>query len=112
MTSWRRGRVVLLGDACHATTPFVGQGANQAIMDGFSLADKLRRLRDGELPSLEAAVGAYEQVRRPETRRIVRVSALIGAVETCRWPWSAVRDYFYGGDAIIRAMREQIKPKT
>jgi len=81
-------------------------------MDGFSLADKLRRLQVGELPSLEAAVGAYEAIRRPETERIVKMSAMIGAIETCSWPWSALRDYFYGGDAIIRAMREQIKPKT
>jgi 2-polyprenyl-6-methoxyphenol hydroxylase-like FAD-dependent oxidoreductase len=112
MKRWSQGRVVLLGDACHATTPFVGQGANQAIMDGFSLADKLRRLQAGEFSSLEAAIGAYEAIRRPETERIVKMSAMIGAIETCRWPWSAFRDYFYGGDMIVRAMREQIKPKT
>jgi 2-polyprenyl-6-methoxyphenol hydroxylase-like FAD-dependent oxidoreductase len=31
-------KVVLLGDSCHATTPFVGQGANQAMLDAYSLA--------------------------------------------------------------------------
>jgi salicylate hydroxylase len=34
-------KVVLVGDSCHATTPFVGQGANQAIADAYSLAGAL-----------------------------------------------------------------------
>ena len=41
--SWFEGRVVLLGDSCHATLPFVGQGANQAIEDAIVLADCLAK---------------------------------------------------------------------
>ena len=39
---WHRGRVVLIGDAAHATTPHCGQGAAQAIEDGIVLAAELR----------------------------------------------------------------------
>lgn len=41
--AWRFafGRVLLLGDAAHATTPNLGQGANQAIKDGLALVDCL-----------------------------------------------------------------------
>ena len=35
--AWHTGRVALMGDACHATTPFMGQGANQAIQVGACL---------------------------------------------------------------------------
>jgi salicylate hydroxylase len=39
--TWFQDRVVLLGDSCHATLPYVGQGANQAIEDAIVLADCL-----------------------------------------------------------------------
>lgn len=48
-------KVLLLGDSCHATTPFVGQGANQAIADAYSIVDKLMRKENGEFPTVEAA---------------------------------------------------------
>ena len=38
---WHRGRVVLLGDAVHATTPHLGQGAGMAIEDSIVLAEEL-----------------------------------------------------------------------
>ena len=38
---WHKGRVVLLGDAVHATTPHLGQGAGMAIEDSIVLADEL-----------------------------------------------------------------------
>jgi 2-polyprenyl-6-methoxyphenol hydroxylase-like FAD-dependent oxidoreductase len=40
---WHKGRVVLLGDAVHATTPHLGQGAGLAIEDAIVLADELSK---------------------------------------------------------------------
>lgn len=40
---WHRGRVVLLGDAAHATTPHLGQGAGMAIEDSIVLAEEIDR---------------------------------------------------------------------
>jgi salicylate hydroxylase len=66
---WGRGRVTLLGDACHPTLPFMAQGAVQAIEDGFVLARAL-----GEFDDVEHALRRYEDARRDRTGRMVRAS--------------------------------------
>ena len=47
---WSVGRVTLLGDACHPMLPFIAQGAAQAMEDGATLADCLRKI--GDVPRL------------------------------------------------------------
>jgi 3-(3-hydroxy-phenyl)propionate hydroxylase len=46
-TSFRRGRVLLAGDAAHINNPLGGMGMNGGIQDAFNLADKLARIRAG-----------------------------------------------------------------
>ncbi|SET56668.1 FAD-dependent monooxygenase [Hymenobacter actinosclerus] len=71
-----RGSVLLLGDAAHATTPNMGQGAGMAIEDAAVLARCLRPCR----ADLLAAFQAFERQRRPRTARIVRTSWHLGRV--------------------------------
>src|SRR5262249_12324260 len=66
---WSSGGVVLLGDAAHATTPGVGQGAAQAIEDAVVLASRVAH--GGELA---AALADYESIRRPRTRAVLKLS--------------------------------------
>ncbi len=73
---WHRGRVVLIGDAAHATSPHVGQGAAQAIEDGLVLRDELSREQ-----TLAEALDAYVDRRYERCRRIVEGSEAIGAWE-------------------------------
>jgi 2-polyprenyl-6-methoxyphenol hydroxylase-like FAD-dependent oxidoreductase len=66
---WSESRVVLVGDAAHATTPGVGQGAAQAIEDAVVLAD---RLAGGD--DLRAAFAEYESIRRPRAEAVLKMS--------------------------------------
>ena len=70
--AWHDGRVVLLGDAVHATTPHLGQGAGMAIEDSLVLADELSR-RD----TPEAAFEAYRARRFDRCKYIVEKSLAI-----------------------------------
>jgi len=70
---WHKGRVVLLGDAVHATTPHLGQGAGMAIEDGLVLADELSRHA-----SHEDAFAAYRERRFERCKYIVERSKAVG----------------------------------
>lgn len=70
---WHRGRVVLLGDAVHGTTPHLGQGAGMAIEDAIVLADEVARSSG----NLGDAFEAYQARRHDRCRYIVEASRAI-----------------------------------
>jgi salicylate hydroxylase len=63
LPEWTRGRVALLGDACHPMLPFMAQGAAQAIEDGATLAACLKN----NAFDVSAAFQAYVASRKPRT---------------------------------------------
>jgi salicylate hydroxylase len=69
---WTRGRITLLGDACHPMLPMMAQGAAQAIEDGAALAALLRSMPD----DVEGALARYEAVRKPRATRLQELSAV------------------------------------
>jgi salicylate hydroxylase/6-hydroxynicotinate 3-monooxygenase len=65
LPNWSKGRVVLLGDACHPMTPYMASGAAMALEDAVVLA---RCFEDCE--SLESAFRTYEATRKPRTSAV------------------------------------------
>lgn len=70
--NWYKDRVVLIGDAAHATTPHLGQGAGMAIEDSLVLADELDRTK-----SIPDAFAAFQKRRYERCRYIVESSVAI-----------------------------------
>lgn len=66
---WTKGRISLLGDAAHATLPFLAQGAVHSIEDGMVLS---RCLENVATADVAAALSRYEQARIERTSRMVR----------------------------------------
>jgi 2-polyprenyl-6-methoxyphenol hydroxylase-like FAD-dependent oxidoreductase len=66
---YARGRVALLGDAAHAMTPFLAQGAGQALEDAVVLAAELAGA--GPVP---AALDRYDRARRPRSQLVARMA--------------------------------------
>jgi 2-polyprenyl-6-methoxyphenol hydroxylase-like FAD-dependent oxidoreductase len=76
---WHKGNIVLMGDAAHATTPNLGQGACQAIEDAYVLADCLAStpLKAGSV--LEAFL-LFEKLRMEKANFVVKTSMQIASL--------------------------------
>ncbi|MGH8680457.1 MAG: FAD-dependent monooxygenase [Burkholderiales bacterium] len=74
---WVQGRVALLGDAAHAMTPNIGQGAGMAMEDAAVLADELASGRR-ETRGVEQALENYVRRRRPRVESVMRISREVG----------------------------------
>ncbi|MBU8897781.1 FAD-dependent monooxygenase [Corallococcus sp. M34] len=72
---WWSPGVVLLGDAAHAVTPNLGQGAGLAIEDAAALAQLLTTMGP-----TDSALARYESLRRPRAERILDRSWSIGRI--------------------------------
>lgn len=73
---WHVGRVVLIGDAAHATTPHMASGAGIAAEDGLVLAEELQR--HGNVAD---ALRAFTERRFERARLVVENSVRIGDME-------------------------------
>ena len=78
---WHKGRVVLIGDAVHASTPHLAQGAGMAIEDGIVLAEELTKA-----DSPEAAFTAYRSRRFERVRHVAVTSIMIGDAQMGKIP--------------------------
>jgi 2-polyprenyl-6-methoxyphenol hydroxylase-like FAD-dependent oxidoreductase len=85
LASYCHGRVVLLGDAAHAITPDLGQGAALALEDAVTLTIYAGHASSPD-PDLDAGVDRYDHERRPRTQRLVRISDLVGRIGQARNP--------------------------
>lgn len=74
LPTYVRGRVALLGDAAHAMTPYLGQGACMAIEDAVVLA---AACAGADVPT---ALAEYDRQRRPRTQSVARMSRMAGRV--------------------------------
>lgn len=70
--NWYNGNTILIGDAAHATTPHLGQGAGMAIEDSLVLADELSKE-----DSMNDAFDAFMKRRQERCRYIVEKSVAI-----------------------------------
>lgn len=88
---FRSGSLVLIGDSAHATSPQLGQGGNQGLIDAVALADALRMS-----PSIDEALSAYERRRRSQIRFYQAASALLTAFfQSDSVPLAFLRDLLF-----------------
>jgi 2-polyprenyl-6-methoxyphenol hydroxylase-like FAD-dependent oxidoreductase len=102
---WSEGRVVLVGEAAHATTPGVGQGAAQAIDDAVGSPTGSRLAATSR-----TTLGEYEMIRRPRAEAVLRMSRRVDRAAQLAGPFG-----WRLRNAVVRwlperARRSQLEP--
>lgn len=73
---WRKGRVLLAGDAAHQTPPFAGQGMCSGLRDASNLAWKLAMVIEGQ--ASDALLDTYQSEREPNLRATIEMAIMMG----------------------------------
>jgi salicylate hydroxylase len=81
--TYTKGRVCLLGDAAHATTPHQGAGAGMCIEDSYIMANLMKEV--SSVDDLQRAFHAFDQVRRKRTQKNVETSHEAGKMYDFEW---------------------------
>lgn len=109
LSAYHRGAVAILGDAAHAMTPHLGQGANQAMEDGVTLAALVGPAQGSA--EVVTALARYTALRAPRGADMVRRSHRMGALtQSTSRPKAALRNLVMGlagrlvPDLALRAM--------
>lgn len=98
LRTYVHGRVVLVGDAAHAMTPNLGQGANQALVDSAAL---VRALDGVDGPGIESALATYDRRRRRRSQRVAANSRLLGQIALAEGIGGRTRERVLGALATL-----------
>lgn len=74
--TWRRGRLLIAGDAAHQTPPFMGQGMCAGIRDAANLAWKLDRIIKNKVS--DTLLDTYQTERRSHVREFIKLTIQMG----------------------------------
>ena len=88
---WFSGRIVLVGDAVHATTPHLASGAGMAVESGIVLAEELVRAA-----TAETGLAAYQARRFERCRDVVETSVRVGQLQLEHGPPEATAGLLQG----------------
>jgi 2-polyprenyl-6-methoxyphenol hydroxylase-like FAD-dependent oxidoreductase len=96
---WSKGRITLVGDAAHPTSPYAAYGAGMSIEDGYFLANELAAVDLADTAATRRALQAYEDRRKPHTARVVQEAYMTGKA-------------FHHMPALLRPLRDLVYDHT
>lgn len=99
LKQWSKGRVTLVGDAAHPTSPYAAYGAGMSIEDGYFLARELSAVPIGDRSAVIGALQRYEDRRKPHTSAVSQGAYYTGKL-------------FHHLPAFLRPMRDFVLDRT
>lgn len=105
---WRKGRVLLAGDAAHMTPQFMGQGASSGVRDGHNLGWKLSAVLRGVAG--DALLDTFQSERRDHAKAMIDASVLLKNVVSMTNPVATtLRDIAVKGAHLFKPLRAYLQ---
>ena len=103
---WRRGPLLLAGDAAHQMPPFLGQGLGAGLHDAATLAWTLALVWHGTAG--EALLDAFEAERRPHVEAVTRLAVRLGRLVSASGVAARLRDAALHAAARVGPLRRRL----
>ncbi|WP_342357324.1 NAD(P)/FAD-dependent oxidoreductase [Croceicoccus marinus] len=112
MGQWSKGRVTLVGDAAHPTSPYAAYGAGMSIEDGYFLARELAGADIEDTQAVRDALQRYEDRRKPHTSRVSQEAYHTGRMfHHLPAPLRPVRDLVFDHTGFLQRMVGDAMPQ-
>lgn len=96
LSQWSKGRVTILGDAAHPTSPYAAYGAGMAIEDGFFLGKSLQGYDLSDPVAIQKGLSDYDALRVKYTNDVVEFARVIGKTfHNAPKPVRMLRDFLF-----------------
>ena len=96
MSRYGQGRIGVIGDAAHAMSPQLGQGANMALLDAWAFSQSLQRARKNQQIDRAMLWQNYHQQRRSSTQFYQFLSRLLTLLyQSDHWWAGGLRDLVF-----------------
>ena len=103
MKQWSKGRVTIVGDAAHPTSPYAAYGAGMSIEDGYFLAAELERVDLGDVAQVRGALQAFEERRKPHTSKVSQLAYYNGIMfHRLPAPLRPLRDFVFDHTPLLQ----------
>ena len=111
LKQWGRGRVTLLGDAAHPTSPYAAYGAGMSIEDGYFLAAELEQLDLTDTDQVRMGLQAFENRRKKHTGQVSQMAWMNGLMFHRAPSWLApVRDLIFDHTPLLQKVIGEATP--
>ena len=99
LRQWSQGRVTIVGDAAHPTSPYAAYGAGMATEDGYFIGRSLAGVDLSDYAAVRTALDEFETPRKPHTKRQVQQAWMLGKL-------------FHHSPAALRVVRDAVLDHT
>jgi 2-polyprenyl-6-methoxyphenol hydroxylase-like FAD-dependent oxidoreductase len=108
---WSKGRVTLIGDAAHPTSPYAAYGAGMSIEDGYFLGSSIADTDPSNTSDLLDALQAFEDNRKPHTAKVSQQAFFTGKMFHRAPAWIRVlRDFVFDHSRLLQKIQGDAIP--
>ncbi|WP_343617329.1 NAD(P)/FAD-dependent oxidoreductase [Novosphingobium sp.] len=112
LKQWSKGRITLVGDAAHPTSPYAAYGAGMSIEDGYFLARELAAVDLRDTAQVRGALERFEQRRIPHTIQVTQGAYHTGRIfHHCPAFLRPIRDWVFDHTPLLQKMVGNEMPK-